>query len=118
MHGDKENFHEDAALALTWLAATKARSMDCSAACFVLDSANDENHTVNPIMKISARNIIPGKITNLKKGPVSSAITLEIAPGIEIVSTITSESAAGLKLKKNQKAYAIIKASSVIIGAD
>jgi molybdopterin-binding protein len=72
----------------------------------------------NPIMKISARNIIPGKVTSLKKGSVSSSVTLEIAPGIEIVSSITSESATGLKLKKGQKAYAIIKASSVIIGAD
>lgn len=69
-------------------------------------------------MKISARNIIPGKITNIKKGPITALVTLEIAPGIEIVSSITSESAAGLKLKKGQKAYAIIKASSVIIGAD
>ena len=69
-------------------------------------------------MKISARNIIPGKVASLKKGPVNSSVTLEIAPGIEIVSTITSESAANLKLKKGQKAYAIIKASSVIIGAD
>jgi molybdopterin-binding protein len=69
-------------------------------------------------MKISARKIIPGKVTNLKKGSVSSSVMLEIAPGIEIVSTITSESATGLKLKKGQKACAIIKASSVIIGAD
>jgi molybdopterin-binding protein len=69
-------------------------------------------------MKISARNVIPGKITNIKKGPITTLVTLEIAPGIEIVSSITSESAAGLKLKKGQKVYAIIKASSVIIGAD
>jgi molybdopterin-binding protein len=45
-------------------------------------------------------------------------VTLEIAPGIEIVSSITSGSASDLKLKKGQPAYAIIKASSVIIGAD
>ena len=69
-------------------------------------------------MKISARNIIPGKITALKKGPVSSSVTLQIAPGVEIVSSITSESAASLKLKKGQKAYAVIKASSVIMGVD
>ena len=69
-------------------------------------------------MKISARNIIPGKITNLKKGPISAVVTLEIAPGIEIVSSITAESAASLKLKKGQTAYAIVKASSVMIGAD
>jgi molybdopterin-binding protein len=69
-------------------------------------------------MKISARNIIPGKIINLKKGPISALVTLEIAPGIEIVSSITAESAAGLKLKKGQTAYAIVKASNVMIGTD
>jgi molybdopterin-binding protein len=69
-------------------------------------------------MKISARNIIPGKVKNIKKGPISAIVTLEIAPGIEIVSSITASSASGLKLKKGQMAYAIIKSSSVMIGAD
>jgi len=69
-------------------------------------------------MKISARNVLPGKVKNIKKGPVTSAITLEIAPGLEVISSITSESAASLKLKKGQTAYAIIKASSVMIGVD
>lgn len=69
-------------------------------------------------MKISARNILPGKVKAIKKGPVSSVVTLEIAPGIEIVSSITSESAASLKLKKGQTAYAIVKASSVLVGVD
>ena len=69
-------------------------------------------------MKISARNILPGKVKAIKKGPISSVVTLEIAPGVEVVSSITSESAAGLKLKKGQKAYAIIKASSVLVGVD
>jgi len=69
-------------------------------------------------MKISARNIIPGTVTKLKKGPISAVVTLEIAPGVEIVSSITAESAASLKLKKGQKAYAIVKASNVMIGAE
>lgn len=69
-------------------------------------------------MKISARNIIPGTVKSLKRGPISAVVTLEIAPGIEIVSSITSDSAAALKLKKGRKAYAIIKASSVMVGAD
>ena len=69
-------------------------------------------------MKISARNILPGTVKAVKKGPISSVVTLAIAPGLEIVSSITSESAAALKLKKGHKAYAIIKASSVLIGVD
>ena len=70
------------------------------------------------IMKLSARNILKGKVKSLKKGPISSLVILEIAPGIEIVSTITAESSANLKLKRGQTAYAIIKASSVLIGVD
>ncbi len=69
-------------------------------------------------MEISARNVLKGKIKTVKKGPVSTPDVLEIAPGVEIVSTITSEGAGSLKLKKGQTAYAIIKASSVMIGVD
>jgi molybdopterin-binding protein len=67
-------------------------------------------------MKISARNVIPGKIKSVKKGPITSVVVLEVASGVEIVSTITSDSADSLKLKKGQSAYAIIKASSVMVG--
>jgi len=69
-------------------------------------------------MKLSARNILKGKVKNIKRGPISSLVVLEIAPGVEIVSTITAESAAALKLKKGQKACAIVKASSVMVGVD
>ena len=69
-------------------------------------------------MKISARNIIPGKVKDIKKGPISALVTLQIAPGIEIVSSITAGSAGSLRLKRGQSAYAIIKSSSVMIGTD
>ena len=70
------------------------------------------------IMKLSARNILKGKVKSIKRGPIISLVVLEIAPKIEIVSTITAGSAAALKLKKGQTAYAIIKASSVLVGVD
>jgi molybdopterin-binding protein len=69
-------------------------------------------------MKISARNILKGTIKTVKKGPVSSVVILEIAPGVEVVSSVTSDSVSSLKLKKGQPAYAIIKASSVLLGVD
>jgi molybdopterin-binding protein len=69
-------------------------------------------------MKLSARNIFKGKVKSLKKGPISSVVVLEIAPGIEVVSSITTESSANLKLKRGQTAYAIIKSSSVLVGVD
>lgn len=69
-------------------------------------------------MKISARNVLKGKITNINQGPISSVVVLEIAPGVEIVSSITSDSVSSLKLKKGQSAYAIVKASNVMVGVD
>jgi molybdopterin-binding protein len=69
-------------------------------------------------MKISARNLFKGKVKSIKKGPVSSVVVLEIASGVEIVASVTSDSVTALKLKKNQPAYAIIKASSVLVGVD
>ena len=69
-------------------------------------------------MKLSARNVLKGKIKNIKRCPISSLVVLEITPKVQIVSTITAESAAALKLKKGQTAYAVIKASSVMVGVD
>ena len=69
-------------------------------------------------MKISARNTFPGTITGVSNGPVSTEVTIRIAPEVEIVSVITTNSAKKLKLKEGQKAYAIIKSDSVIVGTD
>lgn len=77
-----------------------------------------KTHLTNQTMKISARNLLKGTVTTIKKGPVSSIITLQIAPGVEITSSVTSDSVKALKLKKGQPAYAIIKASSVLVGVD
>jgi molybdopterin-binding protein len=69
-------------------------------------------------MKLSARNVLQGKIKSIKKGPISTLVVMEIAPQVEIVSVITSEGAGSLKLKKGQTAYAVIKASNVMVGVD
>lgn len=69
-------------------------------------------------MKISARNVIPGKVVSLKKGPVSSLVVIEIAPGLRLTSSVTSTAIAELKLKKGSAAYAVIKSSSVMLGID
>jgi molybdopterin-binding protein len=69
-------------------------------------------------MKISARNSFPGTITAISNGPVSTEVSVEIAPKIEIVSVITTNSAKKLKLKVGGKAYAIIKSDNVILGTD
>jgi len=69
-------------------------------------------------VKISARNSLKGKVTKLVKGPVSTEISVLVAPDIEIVSSLTTASAKRLQLKKGSKVYAIIKASSVMIATD
>ena len=69
-------------------------------------------------MKISARNILKGKVKQVKAGAVNTEVIVELPGGIEIVSIITKESAQNLKLAKGKAVYAVIKASNVMIGVD
>ncbi len=69
-------------------------------------------------MKISARNALKGKVKQIEQGAVNTEVTIELPGGMEIVSIITKESAAGLGLAKGKDVYAVIKASSVMIGVD
>ena len=69
-------------------------------------------------MKLSARNVLPGKVVRVKKGPISSLVVLEIAPGVKLTSVVTANATSELKLKKGSTAYAVIKSSSIILGID
>jgi molybdopterin-binding protein len=69
-------------------------------------------------MKISARNVLKGKIKKLDQGAVNTEVTIEIAGGQEITSIITKASAERLGLKVGSSAYAVIKASDVMVGMD
>ena len=69
-------------------------------------------------MRLSARNVLKGKITHVKAGAVNTEIVMEVAPGVEVVSIITKESADNLKLAPGKDAYAVIKASNVMIAVD
>jgi molybdopterin-binding protein len=69
-------------------------------------------------MKISARNTLKGKVKQIEQGAVNSEVTIELPGGIEIVSIITKKSAANLALAKGKDAYAVIKASSVMVAVD
>jgi molybdopterin-binding protein len=69
-------------------------------------------------MKISARNALKGRIKQIEQGAVNTEVTVELPGGIDIVSIITKKSAAGLGLVKGKEVYAVIKASSVMIGVD
>ena len=69
-------------------------------------------------MKLSIRNTLAGKIAAITRGPVSTEVVLHVAPGIDLVSVITTESAERMNLKEGQPAYALIKSSSISIGVD
>ena len=59
-----------------------------------------------------------GKVKKVEHGTVNSEITLQLPGGTEIVSIITKASAQNLGLKEGKDAYAIIKATNVMIGTD
>jgi molybdopterin-binding protein len=69
-------------------------------------------------MKLSARNVLKGKIKHITVGAVNDEIVLELMTGVEVVSIITKESAENLKLAVGKEAYAVIKASNVMIAID
>jgi len=69
-------------------------------------------------MKTSARNQFSGKVVDLKEGAVNDEITLEIVGGQHIVATITRDSSDSLSLTIGAEAFALIKASSVIVVAE
>jgi molybdopterin-binding protein len=69
-------------------------------------------------MKVSARNLIPGTVKKVNIGMVNAEIIIEAAPGVEIVSVITKESAESMGLAAGSKVKALIKASNVMVVVD
>jgi molybdopterin-binding protein len=69
-------------------------------------------------MKLSARNVLKGKVVNVVQGLVNTEVTLELPGGSQVVAIITKESAESLELVNGKAAYAIIKASNIVIGVD
>jgi len=66
--------------------------------------------------KLSARNQLKGRIVEVKKGATTSHVRIDIGNGIVITSAITNEAVADLNLKTGDEAWAVIKASDVMIG--
>lgn len=69
-------------------------------------------------MKISARNVLKGKVAKVTHGAVNSEVVVKLLGGVEIISIITKKSAKGLTLSKGKEVYAVIKASNVMIATD
>ena len=69
-------------------------------------------------MKISARNIIKGTVTAIEKGATTAHVKIEIMPGQIVTAAVTNEAVDNLGLTVGGPAYAVIKASDVMVAVD
>jgi molybdopterin-binding protein len=69
-------------------------------------------------MKISARNKIKGSVVEVSKGATTAHIRIDVGNGNIVTASITNEAVDELGLKPGQQAYAIVKASDVMIGVE
>ena len=69
-------------------------------------------------MKLSARNVMPGKIVSVTRGATTAHVKIEVSPGFVITASITNESVDDLGLAVGKTATAIVKSSDVIVGVD
>ncbi|WP_085812306.1 TOBE domain-containing protein [Geoanaerobacter pelophilus] len=70
-------------------------------------------------MKVSARNVLAGTVTKITKGAVNSEVALSLTGGgTPLIAVVTNAAVENLALKEGASAYAIIKASSVMVGSD
>ncbi|MBI3514571.1 MAG: TOBE domain-containing protein [Proteobacteria bacterium] len=67
-------------------------------------------------MKLSARNQLKGKVVELRKGQTTAHVRIEIGAGAVITASITNEAVDDLGLKVGDEAWAVIKASDVMVG--
>jgi molybdopterin-binding protein len=69
-------------------------------------------------MKLSARNVLKGTVVKIIPGSINSEVILKLADGTEVVAIISKEAVANLGLTAGVTAYAVIKASNVIVAVD
>ena len=69
-------------------------------------------------MKLSARNLLKGKVVEVEKGQTTAHVRLDIGDRSTITASITNQAVDQLGLRSGQEAYAVIKASNVMIAVD
>jgi molybdopterin-binding protein len=67
-------------------------------------------------MKLSARNLLPGKVVAIAKGATTAHVKVELASGLTVMSSITNEAVDDLALKIGDSVSPVIKSSDVMIG--
>lgn len=69
-------------------------------------------------MKLSARNQLKGRVVRIDEGAVNAIVVIDIGGGNQLSATISMAAVQELKLKVGSEAYAVIKATSVMVGID
>ena len=67
-------------------------------------------------MKLSARNVLPGRVVAITKGATTAHVRVELQSGVEILSSITNDAVDDLDLKVGDAVAAVVKSSDVMIG--
>jgi molybdopterin-binding protein len=68
-------------------------------------------------MRLSARNVLKGRVTSITRGATTAHVKIDVN-GMIVTASITNQAVDELKLREGEAAYAIIKASDVMIGKD
>lgn len=69
-------------------------------------------------MRLSARNVLKGRVKQVTPGAVNTEVIIELEGGTEVVSVITKASSESLGLSPGKEVYAVIKASNVMVAVD
>jgi molybdopterin-binding protein len=69
-------------------------------------------------MKLSARNVLKGRVVEVVRGATTAHVKIDIGGGSVITASITNEAVDELKLAKGDMAYAVIKASDVMVAKE
>jgi len=69
-------------------------------------------------MRLSAGNVLSGKVIAITKGATTAHVKIEVGSGAAVTASITNESVDALNLEVGKPAYAIIKASNVMVGVE
>jgi molybdopterin-binding protein len=69
-------------------------------------------------MRLSARNVLPGKVVVVTKGMTTANVKIQLASGLTVTSSITNEAVEDLGLRVGDSVSAIVKASDVLIGKE
>jgi molybdopterin-binding protein len=69
-------------------------------------------------MKISARNVLKGRVVEIEKGRTTAHVRIDIGDGKVVTASITNQAVDDLGLSSGQEACAVVKASDVMVAVD